>query len=176
MRKTKQKSNKGFSLVELTLVIALITIMATIGISTWNRYIINSNLREAARAIEADLKFMQRNARASAFTDLVIDNVLYTIEFDKTSNKYTLLAKNADDINAPPLLQREKKLFDLFDGKRSMTRIDSLPLGGSTFELTFDTRGTFTPAGTITLKNKRGSEGRIVYTVTGKIHVSFINR
>ncbi len=177
MKKLNQKSNNGFSMVEMMIIIALVAIITGIGIATWDRYITNSNLREAARAIEADMKFMQRNARANAFTvtDVYFDTATtvdadYKIIFNKNNNEYTMESRNKDTNDL--LFTRTKKLYEIFD-KKSMTRIDFLTGGVSTLILTFHKRGTLSSLGKIRLINKRGSIAEITFTITGKIYVRF---
>jgi type II secretory pathway pseudopilin PulG len=178
MEKIKQKSNNGFSMVEMMIIIALIAIITGIGISTWTSYIDNSNLREAARDIEADIKFMQRNARARAFTVTGVTNTLadtidadYKIIFDKTNNQYTLESRNTD--NNAVLFTRTKRLSAF---GRSNIVFDSLPGGGATFTLNFLKRGTLSPTNNsrkFVIRNGRNSNASITFGVTGKVYVRF---
>jgi prepilin-type N-terminal cleavage/methylation domain-containing protein len=48
-------NRRGFSLVELIIVIALIAITAAIAVPGFRNYSINTNLRSAVRDMEADL-------------------------------------------------------------------------------------------------------------------------
>jgi prepilin-type N-terminal cleavage/methylation domain-containing protein len=74
----KSKSSTGFSLVELLIVIAIITIAGTIAVPNFNAYRDNRNLREAVAEFMNDLQFAKQSARSQ--------NVNYTVKLTTGSN------------------------------------------------------------------------------------------
>jgi len=73
---------KGVSLVETLVVVVIISVMLKFAISMFNTYRENTNLREAAGALAADMKLAKQRA--------VAENVNYTITFSVTNNKYEI--------------------------------------------------------------------------------------
>ena len=53
------KESKGFSLIELMIVLLIIGIMATIASYSYRRYVNNANLRTAARQLATDINTMK---------------------------------------------------------------------------------------------------------------------
>ncbi|MGB5217832.1 MAG: type II secretion system protein [Smithella sp.] len=78
----KFKSAKGFSIVELLIVIAIMGIVGVIGSSTFSKSRENRQLREAVGAMEADLNAAKRRA-ISAHVD-------YTVTVNTTQNTYRI--------------------------------------------------------------------------------------
>ncbi|HQI24848.1 MAG TPA: prepilin-type N-terminal cleavage/methylation domain-containing protein [Smithella sp.] len=58
------KSTKGFSVIELLIVIAIIAIVTVIAVPNFTKYRYNSALREAAQEIVADLQLYKKRAVA----------------------------------------------------------------------------------------------------------------
>jgi prepilin-type N-terminal cleavage/methylation domain-containing protein len=142
----KIAKTKGFSLIELLIVIAIMGITAAMGSFAWQRYYNNSNLRLVARQVMTDIT--NTKARAVAKMDTT-----YTMTF--TADSYT--------INGTAVTN--KALGDIGPG------IKFDPVSA---DLTFLTRGTIDPSpGTITLTNSRGSKAEITYNQTGKTYVKF---
>ncbi len=156
------KTNKGFSLVEMVIVLALIGIAASISSFAWQRYVSNANLRTAAREMATDIGLMKQRAVSNIGTT-------YTIDFDKAANTYTL--KSATGGVATVLASKSLAPPEHSSGN---SHISDLPGGGTAYTLTFLARGTLSPSvGTIVLENSRGSTSSIIFNITGKTYVTF---
>ena len=161
---------QGFSLLEMVLVLGLLMIMTTIAVSAWNRYTTNTNFREAARAIEADMKYMKQNALSQAFTTVSTPMpVNYSIVFYRTTGNYILQALDSTNNT---LFTRTTQLSSFGRGNIAFV---SFPLGGNTFTLTFQNRGILGPGlgGNIVINNSLNSRANILFTESGKIYVNF---
>jgi prepilin-type N-terminal cleavage/methylation domain-containing protein len=145
---------KGFSLVEILIVIAIIAIMATFAIPTWQRYSKNTSMKTAAREIMADIY----NTRL-----LAIEKNLntYRITFNTSANNYSL--SRAD--TGVTSWTKSPSFFE------SSIRLNSSSFGGGNV-ISFQQRGTVT-AGTITLNNGLGSNATITVQLTGRANVQY---
>ncbi|MGP8153190.1 MAG: Tfp pilus assembly protein FimT/FimU [Smithella sp.] len=166
------KESKGFSLVEIMMVLVLIGFMATLSFYSYVRYVDNANLRAVARQLAADMNVMK--ARAVSEIDTVA-----TITFYTATNSYILsgsATRAAQTVSFPSLP---------FGLGQDVT-IKSLPGGGTNYTLTFLTRGLLSPSPTaitncsvtagscwIVLQNSRGSQATITFVTTGKTYVTF---
>lgn len=143
----------GFTLVELLIVVFLLTIVASIGVVSWNRYTQNTNFRAAAREIEADIKQMKESKISNRAT-------VHTITFSVGSGTYTKAG----------VTDQTKSVSALFG---SDIQVSAINLGGPNF-ITFTDRGLLSPnTGNIVLKNDRNSTATITYSATGRTYVVF---
>ena len=128
---------KGFSLVEILTVLAIIAILLTIVPSMFSAFRQRTNLREAAGALTEDMKLAKQRA--------VAENVNYTITFNVNNNSY--------EIQSPPNCSGAACTYDVTKNLGSFGSgivIDSQNFASNT--VTFQSRGTCS-AGTITLRN-----------------------
>jgi prepilin-type N-terminal cleavage/methylation domain-containing protein len=156
----KITKTKGFTLLELMIVLTIFGIMASMASFSYQRYVNNTKLRTAARDLVTNINRMKGKAVANM-------NVTYTISFNKTANTYTMTNPDTVDGTQPVEIQ-------LTSSDYGSAYIFSLPGGGSNYTLTFLARGTLNPSsGTLWLKNNRGSDAKIVFNFTGKTYVTF---
>ena len=141
---------KGFTMLEMIIVIGIVAILLKISSSMFNSYKQNANLREAAGALAEDMKLAKQRAMA--------ENVNYTITFDVNNNSYRIQGGTYDVT---------KKLGDFGNGIRILSQNYS---GGNSGTITFKTRGTCS-AGTIKLQNSINSELDIITTLMGKVTI-----
>ena len=160
-RKERMSYQKGFSLVELMIVIALMGIMAAIATPALQKYAINRNLKSAARDITSD--FLMCKARAIA------ENTVYRIVFDKVGNSYEI--GKGDSVSpfesfVPPQI---KYLSNFGSDIEYDIGSPDFTFGQNCY---FQTRGTVTNR-TLVLKNSRNSIAKITTNITGRTYVDF---
>ena len=134
---------RGFSLVQLLTVIAIIAIMATISIPALRQYGPNIKLKAAARQIVSDLRYAQQLT--------VSQQKIYYLEIDVAGRRYTL-ALESDSTN--PL-----KTTILPDGINFQT-----VSGFTGNRVVFNSYGAVSEAGQIILTNDQGN----AYTINVK--------
>jgi prepilin-type N-terminal cleavage/methylation domain-containing protein len=74
--------DKGFSLIEMVIVLAIIGIITTIGLPVYRQIKPTLDLNAETRDIASDLRYAQQLA--------VTEQSNYTVEFDPVLNKYTI--------------------------------------------------------------------------------------
>ena len=133
----KVRKNRGFTLVELLIVIALIGIVAGIASSNFKNYRDRTNMREAAREISSDIQHYKQRA--------VAESVRYRMYFSAGANNYVIQERWKWRMflrRSPKQLEMEKKCRSALMEHQPLGRcnIKSFP------------RGT-TNAGSLTLKH-----------------------
>jgi prepilin-type N-terminal cleavage/methylation domain-containing protein len=150
---------KGFSLIEILTVLAIIGILLTIANSMFSAFRQRTNLREAAGALAEDMKLAKQRAGA--------ENVKYSITFNISSNNYTM---NQYDLNGnminPPI-----KTVNLSSFGNGIIILNQNYSGGNSGTITFQTRGTCS-AGTITLQNSLNSIMTITTNLMGRVIIN----
>jgi len=155
------KANKGFSLIELMIVIAIIGVVAGIAAPLFNGYRQNTNLKEAARDFSSDIALYRQRA--------VAENIRYKITFDQPANNYTVQKETASSsgvyIDLVPAVTKSLGVYS-----QVIISDDPVPTVAS---ITFSPRGTM-GAGTITLKHTtRLSTATITTNITGRVYVTY---
>jgi len=151
---------KGFSLIELLVVVILIGIIAGIvGLNLVN-YTKNRNLRSAARYVVSDFALCKERA--------ISENTSYHITFVIGGNSYDIR------MGDPPVLVGTKR-FTEFGSDIVIQNADFA--GGP--QIDFLTRGTVSPfppapgVDSVTLINSRGSQATITVNTVGRTYVTF---
>ena len=145
------KPNKGFTLIELMITLALVAIISAIAGLNFYAYTLNRNLKSAARAIASDFFLCKRKA--------ISENTRYQIAFDVAGGSYTIQPGTSSELT--------KRLSEF----GSDIEIENASFGkGHTIH--FYTRGTAAP-GNIKLKNSRQSKATIKVNITGRTHIAF---
>ena len=155
---------KGFSLIELMIVIAILGIMASIASFAWQLYVNNTNLRTAARDVTSDFQ--------SCKTKAVSESRDYQILFTTgTNSSYTISASATathDAVNTTRLATSFGSGIQIvFEG--TCNGFFGTPVN----VIKFETRGT-SNNGCVELTNSRGSKATITTNVTGKAYVKFV--
>jgi prepilin-type N-terminal cleavage/methylation domain-containing protein len=153
----KRIGQKGFSLVEVLVVIAIIGIVTAIAMPNLQRYATNSRLKSAAREVMGDIFLCKERA--------ISENRQYRMTFNVGGSAYT--------IEQPPGTVIQTKDLTNFDRN---IRIANAAFGGDA-SIDFQTRGTVDPNdnnGSAVLTNDRGSTATITLrSITGKTDVQF---
>ncbi len=169
------KSQNGFSLVEVLVVIGILSIMVGIGMTQLHRYVQNNNLKAATREIQGD--FFEAKERS------ISENRMHRVVFDVANNTYEIQrCANASETPCSNYIAvpiKTRFLSDFGSGSRlAQSIVQPCYVGaGTSFNVTdvqFGLRGTMIPTtGTMLLVNNRNSTATMVYNLTGKIHACF---
>jgi type IV fimbrial biogenesis protein FimT len=156
----KYNGQRGFSLVEILITIAILIILAAIAIPSFQGYVINTNLKSAARDLSAD--FFNCKERAIA------ESRMYRITFNVGANNYRIEQCNNTGSSCNGYTTITTKTPTTFNANIQITNAAF----GNGSSITFQTRGTANP-GSVTLTNSRGSTSIITTNITGKPSVQF---
>ena len=144
---------KGFSLLELIIVIALISIVSAFSVPVWQRYSANTDLKTAAREVMADLANTKQRAVEENLGD-------YRLTFNVAGNNYALSRTDTGDT------LWTKSLASFGNG----IFIDSVNFSGSV--VSFQKRGTVS-WGNVTLRNGMGKRATVTVNPTGRAYVEY---
>ncbi len=143
--------NRGFTVTELIITLALVATVGAIAMPSLNRMTVNANLRSSARDIQGRIAYLKERAMA--------DSTQYTLTFDKANNRYRSSDMKSD----------EWKSASSFGPSIQITSVSFG--GGST--VAFETRGTLAQGGNIVLANSRGSTATITCNLSGRTYAQF---
>ena len=155
----KDRGVKGFTLVEMLIVVAIIAVLLTIFPSMFTSFRQRTNLREAAGALTEDMKLAKQRALA--------ENVKYSITFNISSNNYTMNKYDSNGIMINPPI----KTVTLSGFGSGISILNQSYNAGNSGTVTFQTRGTCS-AGTVTLKNILNSQIAITSNLMGRISIN----
>jgi len=157
-KKENVKHQRGFTILELVTVLAIIFIVTAIAIPGFQKMAINGNLKAAARDVMSDIT----RTREKAISE---NNPNLSMVFNQPLNNYTVPAFYAGSL--------ETKSPATFAQDISISNV-AFGMGSA---LSLQTRGTIYPASptnkTLTLINGRGSTATITITTVGRIYVQY---
>lgn len=158
--KAKMKTNQGYSFIELIIVIAIFSILASITSFAWQRYVDNTNLQNAARDIVSDFQ----NYKIKA----VSESRDYQISFiTGTSGNYIITAPSTSTHAAVNITKSTR----VNGNGIQIANVSFTGSPGSNI-VSLQARGT-SSGGTVGLTNSRSSSATITTSVTGKAYVTF---
>ena len=149
-------SSKGFTLIEVMIVVGIISIVSAVALYGWRGYQDNANLKTAAAEVMSDIASCKKRS--------VSDGINYCIQFTDGTPNYTI---NATSCGAPTQTQA-KNITSLGSG---------LTISNTNFnsdQVIFQPRGTLSSnAGRIILTNSKNSTATITINITGRTYVTF---
>ena len=162
-------SSRGFTLLELMIILGIIGILVTIAYPSFQRYHGNGNLRSAARDLIGDFNNLRQRAM-SWDNPAVVGTPIHRLSLDVGANSYTLqrcikigdICDNWEDIQTKSLSAFGNDI--VFDPGNTKTTV-----------FVFEPRGTvtFSSDGCFGLRNNRGSTAQITANISGRTFVEF---
>ena len=156
----KLKSSKGFTLIEMLIVIAIIAILTAITIPTFSHYNNNRNLKEAAQEISGDIQLYKQRA--------VAENTRYRIVFAVGGNNYSVQKETFYNSNV---------WVDVVVNKAVSPDNNQITLIGADSTVPFSNRGITTSGANVTQviqHSKLLSQATIITSTMGKVSVTYV--
>jgi type II secretion system protein H len=158
-------SSKGFTIIEMMIVLAIIGVILTVAAPNFNAYRQNTNLKEAARDISSDISLYRQRA--------VAENRGYRINFSASANSYTIQQETVTNgVRTGNYVALITKTVGA--GNVNIVISGTPSFSGGIPTVTFAPRGT-SGAGSITLQNtKRLSTATITTNLMGRVRVDYV--
>ncbi len=152
-------SSQGFTLIETIMVITLLAIVAAIALPSFQRLVVNSPLKTAARDLMAEIALQKERA--------IAESRQYRIVLDVDNNSYDIQqcqnqGSTCNSWNSVQVKNLNRYANDISFDSASTTETN----------YTFQTRGTVS-MGTIVLRNNRNSTATIRINIAGRTNVQF---
>jgi prepilin-type N-terminal cleavage/methylation domain-containing protein len=144
---------KGFSLIELIVVMGIMGILATFAVPAFQNYIRNQNLKTAARGITSDFFATREKA--------LTQNVMYRITFTQASNSYTIAQGT---YSGTPYVDQQTKSMTFY--------APSIQLNADQV-VYFQTRGTVTACNFTISNTINGSVANIIVNFPSRTYATF---
>jgi len=158
------RSQRGFTLVEILIVIFIIVTVTAIAIPQFQRMAVNGNLRSAARDMMGDFANLRERALSG---DATLGNRMYRISLNPAVQSYQLQQCTTPGSSCSTWSTLQIKNFTSFGNGIGFNAGNTNPTN-----YIFQTRGTIT-SGSIVLQNSRGSTATITVLTAGRIFVEF---
>ena len=157
--------DSGFTLIEIMVVVALISLVSAIGVGSWRQWAIASAHKGAA----ADLQTVMRQTQVRAVTE----GVSFCVKFDTTAETYTVYRRPCDTPAALPLVKVNGP-FTLGDSHLLLTGVQfQQPDGSFASYVTFRASGSAWPGGlTIARSGSTKTYSLDVEGLTGRVSIS----
>ena len=166
------RNRRGFTLIELVTVIAIVAIALLVTIPAYSSWIPDVNLRSAIRNIKSDMELGRLTA--------VRENSRYALIFDTVNNSYTLFQDNNGDLvlDAGETTLKSVPMPDNVTIRAAQTNFEGEKKVG------FNNRGIpyaydsglllpvdLTSTGFATLRNTKSNKRRVSVTIVGNVRV-----
>lgn len=158
------RSQKGFTLLEAVIVIALIAIVASIAVPQFQKMAINGNLKAAAKDLVSDFMSLKQKALSG---DVTLGTRMYRLSLNPAGKSYQLQQCTNQGSPCNGWLAIQVKNFTAFGTDISFDASSTIPT-----DYNFQNRGTIT-SGTIVLKNNLESTATITIGTAGRIYVQY---
>jgi len=156
-------SSKGFSLLELLIVLFIFAVGLSIMVPYFQHYIQDLHLKTAAREIISEIYYLKAKAAS--------ENLNYRIDFNADLNSYIVMRENGIGTSTYVQFGNERFLSDFGSG----VKMKGTAAFGNNPRLSIRTRGTLEP-GHLTLENNRSSTLQINTVITGRVYVTHATR
>jgi prepilin-type N-terminal cleavage/methylation domain-containing protein len=168
--------SKGFSLIELLIVMALLAIAGAISIPGFQTYAKNARLRAAVSDVEAEIKKAHQTAIKKNENTATKNPYEYRLSFSTTDNSYSLtrMEKDKDDTSVTiATTTLWTKYADMSqNGNDKEVTMTNASFSGQPY-IDFFNRGTTSAQNgdSIKLTNTSGRTAKITVNVTGRTYV-----
>lgn len=159
----KIKSQRGFNLVEIVIVFFIITVVLTIGVSSFTKYRKKISLRDAARIIVADFAYLKQKA--------IAESIHYKMILDTNNNCYKII-KGGISGTSTEYDETNAIIKNLSSCDNDIVFSVSSPPNYPHSQIIFQPRGTVS-AGSLFLETSDGLKAKITSNLMGRVRISF---